>query len=319
MTHILHVGATQTGPGDLSPSHAGVSVSGAALPPSAGVIINATFDSSITSDPNAASIENAINTAIANIQSMFSDPITITIRFQAMTSGLGQSSTTLYGYPYGTFLSALKADAKTSDDATAAGLLPNASTNPVNGNSVIFVKTANLRAVGINQNPPAGQFDGVVAVNTLITSPGSAGTTGQFSLVSTAEHEIDEVLGLGSALPTLFNQTGTICPEDLFRYSGANTRSFTMTDSRTSGVFAFFSIDGLTSLAQFDNQNDGGDFGDWQSNPRPAGVSPKVQDAYATPSANPALGVELIALDVIGYNRAFPVGRPPTNVRITGG
>ena len=57
-------------------------------------------------------------------------------------------------------------------------------------------------------------------------------------------------------------------------------------------------------MAQFDNQNDGGDFGDWQSNPLPPGVAPKVQDAFATPGANPSLGVELTALDVIGYNFA---------------
>lgn len=53
---------------------------------------------------------------------------------------------------------------------------------------------------------------------------------------------------------------------------------------------------------QFDNQNDGGDWGDWQSKPRPPGTPPQVQDAFATPGANPTLGVELRALDVIGYN-----------------
>jgi len=34
-------------------------------------------------------------------------------------------------------------------------------------------------------------------------------------------------------------------------------------------------------------------------------VSPKVQDAFATPGANPALSVELRALDVIGYDRVI--------------
>jgi len=63
-------------------------------------------------------------------------------------------------------------------------------------------------------------------------------------------------------------------------------------------------------LAQFDNQNDGGDFGDWQSNPLPPGVGPKVQDAFATPGAAPSLGVELTALDVIGYDFNAPVATP---------
>ena len=71
-----------------------------------------------------------------------------------------------------------------------------------------------------------------------------------------------------------------------------------------SNKLAYFSIDGVTRLAQYDNQNDGGDPGDWQSNPLPSGVSPKRQDAFATPGASPALSVELTALDVIGFDRA---------------
>ena len=175
-------------------------------------------------------------------------------------------------------------------------LLPSVSTNPVNGSLNINVKSANLRAVGINLDP--GQ-DGTISLNTTITSPGSPGSTGAYSLLPVIEHEIDEVLGLGSSLPSV--PLGTIFPEDLYRYAAVNTRSFT-----TANTFAFFSINASTFFAQFDNQNDGGDFGDWQSNPRPNGVPPKVQDAFATQGANPALSVELNALDVIGYDRAVP-------------
>src|SRR5262249_8730479 len=67
------------------------------------------------------------------------------------------------------------------------------------------------------------------------------------------------------------------------------------------------SINGTTKLAQFDNQNDGGDFGDWQSNPRPSGVGPQVQDAFPTPLplGNATLGPnEIEALNVIGYTLA---------------
>jgi hypothetical protein len=35
-------------------------------------------------------------------------------------------------------------------------------------------------------------------------------------------------------------------------------------------------------------------------------VQPQVQDAFATPGAHPTLGVELRALDVIGYDLATP-------------
>src|SRR5207237_163280 len=89
-------------------------------------------------------------------------------------------------------------------------------------------------------------------------------------------------------------------------YDASGNRSFT-----TALTTVFFSIDGTTHIAQFDNQNDGGDFGDWQSNPRPSGVSPQVQDAFATPGAHPTLGnSEKTALDVQGYNRVNQT--PPT-------
>jgi len=267
-----------------------------AIPAQANLVILPTFDSTITSDPNAAAIEGTINTAIGIFETDFADPISVAITFREKTTGLGGSSTFFGNVSYAEYLTALTFDAKTSNDATALAHLPAGPNNPVNGSPFINVKTANLRAVGIAASPPSGQPDGLISLNTHITDVGSPGTTGEFSLLSTTEHEIDEVLGLGSALPSPPNDT--IFPEDLFRYDASGNRSFTT----NSSAKAFFSIDGTTDLAQFDNQNDGGDFGDWQSNPLPPATAPKVQDAFATPFASPSLSTELTALDVIGYD-----------------
>jgi hypothetical protein len=283
-----------------------------AVPPAwANLVITPTFDSSITGDPNAAAIEGTINTAINTYESDFTDPINVTIDFKEMATGLGQSNTTLYKINYSAFYNALVADAKSANDATALAHLPNGSapgsTNPVTGSTTINVKTADLKALGFNgaSFPPIGGFDGVIGLNTSITTPGSTGSSLTYSLLPTTEHEIDEVLGLGSDL----SGTGFFsdpAAEDLFRYASTGARSYTTNPSAQ----AFFSIDGTTDLAQFDNQNDGGDWGDWQSNPLPPGVLPKVQDAFATPGANPALGVELVALDAIGYDPATQVAVP---------
>jgi hypothetical protein len=298
VVHVVLPGEVTPGDGAGSATVDNGATPPAGAPVSAGLHINPTFDTSITSDPNAAAIIATINAAIGNIESQFSDPIIVNITFQK-GDGLGSSSTFFGRLSYATFLAALKSDAKTSDDTTAVGLLPNAATNPVNANTMINVKTANLRAVGLAAVLPT---DGFIGLNTAITSPGSPGSTGTYALLPVVEHEIDEVLGLGSALPGI--PGGTIFPQDLYRYSAPATRTFTVTDSRTSGVRAYFSIDGLNAPAEFDNQNDGGDFGDWQSNPHRAGVAPLVQDAFASAGANPALSVELMALDVVGYDRA---------------
>jgi hypothetical protein len=278
----------------------------------ANLVITPTFDSSITGDPNAAAIEGTINTAINTYESAFTDPINVTIDFKEMTTGLGQSNTTLYKISYSDFYNALVADAKSGNDATALAHLPNGSapgsTNPVTGSTTINVKTADLRALGFNGAlfPPIGGFDGVIGLNTTITTPGSPGSSLQYSLLATTEHEIDEVLGLGSDLGQSNPFFSDPAAEDLFRYDSTGARSYTTNPTAK----AFFSINGTTDLAQFDNQNDGGDWGDWQSNPLPPGVLPKVQDAFATPGANPALSVELVALDVIGYDPVQAVAAP---------
>src|SRR5262249_14489498 len=123
MMHVLR-------PGELPPGEVAARADDSATPEagvpqaaSAGLHINPTFDVSITSDPNAAAIEATINAAIANIESQFSDPITVNITFQK-GGGLGSSSTYFATGSYASFLAALKADAKTGDDLTAVGLLP---------------------------------------------------------------------------------------------------------------------------------------------------------------------------------------------------
>src|SRR6266550_311518 len=57
-----------------------------------GLIIEATFDDSITGDPNAAAIQAMINRAIAFYESLFSDPITIHILFRYSTGGPAPSA-----------------------------------------------------------------------------------------------------------------------------------------------------------------------------------------------------------------------------------
>ena len=137
-----------------------------------------TFDSTITSDANAAAIENVITSAIATYETTFTDPINVTITFGEMTTGLGESSTYYESVSYSTYWSHLNSDKTTSSDATAMSFLPHVNRNPVNNRSTINVKTANARAIGISANPPAGSTDGTVQVNTLLTDVGMVGFLG---------------------------------------------------------------------------------------------------------------------------------------------
>jgi hypothetical protein len=275
--------------------------------------ITPTFDSSIAGDPNATAIEGTINSAIAYYDSTFTTkfaPINVAITFQKMSSGLGESIKPVFTGPYTSFIAQLTA-ASSGDaiDTTALAHLPAGLNNPVTGTALITIGSANAKALGLNVGPVAS--DGTIRLNTNLTTPGSPGSSNLFSLLAVTEHEIDEILGFGSAINTQFSPF----PQDLFRYDNTGARSFT-----ANGDNAFFSLDGTTDLVQF-NQDGVGDFGDWHIHDSSGTV--RVQDAYATAFSNPTLvndgGAEVTTLDAIGYNlhpTTSPVPAPPALVLV---
>ena len=282
----------------MSPGSCGILLIalGAALgtPLQANLLIHPTYDTSITGNANSAAIMGTIGTAISWYETTFADPITVDITFVAGTSGLGSTSFSLYLLTYQDFYNALLADATSPDDVTALARLAVDGTgvnNPVTGSSQVFIKAPNARALGF---ATSGGSDATITFNAALTTPGSPGSSGTYNLLPVIFHEIDEALGLGSTLG--LNVQGSPSPEDFFRFDNSGGRSFTANNSATS----YFSIDGATLLAQF-NQTGSGDYGDWAST-----ATNRVQDAFATPGANPTPGVEIRALDVIGYNLAIP-------------
>jgi hypothetical protein len=273
----------------------------------ADLVINATFDSSITSLPNAAAIEGAINSAIKVLEQNISTSIKVSVDFQNMPSGLGQSQTTEYGISYFDYYNALKAAATTPAQLTALASLgapptSETSANPVNGGTTMVITSADGRALGFNTpgaTGPGGTFDSVISLNTSITSPPNGLNGSTYSLMSVAMHELDEVLGIGGTGSNLGNGGTAIGSLDLFRYSAPGVRSYTTNANATS----YFSIDGGNTVLSFFNQQAGADYADWSSNPIPGGFPVQVQDAFGTPGTNPTLGSnELTALNVVGYS-----------------
>jgi hypothetical protein len=295
-----------------------------------GLTINPTFDSSITNDPNSAAIQAMINQAIAIYESEFADPITVSILFRYSSTSvngttlgantLAQSNYVIYPIPWNTYINALQADAKTANDIAANGSLP---TSPLSTN--IIPSSAGGRAVGLNTPPemfadgtvsPGGPYDGIVTLNSgksfQFTRPTSGGN---YDALRSTEHEIDEVLGLGSFV----KHSSNLRPQDLFSWSGFGNRNLTSVGSR------YFSIDGgNTDIVDF-NQGPNGDFGDWFSDPCPQD-NPYVQNAFSCPgqmSDVEASSPEGINLDVIGYdlveNYTITTSSSPSNGGTTSG
>jgi hypothetical protein len=277
-----------------------------------GLTIQATFDSSITGNPNAAAIEAMINRAISIYESLFSDPITIQIRFRYATTApdgtplpagtISESDFVYYTIPWNIAVNALRADAKTSNDNLAIASLPGSALS-----ANVLPSSANGRAIG-EDTPPAmfangtvgngGPYDGIVTLNSSapyqFTRPPGSGT---LDAQRSTEHEIDEVMGLGSHLN--LNPPGTdLKPQDLFSWSSPGVRNTTSRGTR------YFSINrGSTNIVNF-SQDPSGDFGDWLSPACPQ-PNPYVQNAFGCTgqfSDVTATSPEGINLDVIGYD-----------------
>lgn len=267
-----------------------------------------TFDSTILNNPNSAAIQATINQAIAIYQSLFTDPISVKILFRyssttpsgaTMGTALARSTFVVYTIPWNTVKNAIVADAKTGNDASANASLP---ASPLSTN--LEPSSANGRAIGLNTPPamnPDGSvatgapYDGIVTLNSTqpfqFNRPPSAGN---YDALRSTEHEMDEILGLGSFIGI----SSDLNPQDLFSWSAPGTRNLTTNGSR------YFSINsGNTNIVGF-NQDASGDLGDWFSAPCPQG-NPYVQNAFSCKgqaSDVTASSPEGINLDVIGYD-----------------
>ena len=294
-----------------------------AADPARALVIDAGYDSSITSSPDSADIEASITTALDDIERLYSNPGTVNILFNiASGSFLGESQSSLYGDSYGDYTSLLAADAAVNPANTVLSTaVANLSYgNDSDGSRPIFATSALFRVAlgdsaatpcfdaGGTLQPSCGQlYDGVVTLSSnsqiMYTRPlpayNSHTDNVAFDAVSIIEHEVDEVLGgggsgsslnavaafgLNSDSDPLTSYDGAL---DLYRYAAPYTPGFTTDPSAT----AYLSVDGgRTDIVGF-NQYSQGDFGDFgppttcPSDPvYLGGPVGDVQDAFTCPN-----------------------------------
>ena len=281
--------------------------------PATGLTIHPTFDSSITGAPNAAVIQASISRAISVYESLFTDPITVEIRFRyaqnhpdgTPLNHIVESLTVVYGLGWNTWINALRADAKSSNDSLANATLPATPLLPS-----LVLASPNGRALGQN-TPPAmnadgtitagGAYDGIVTLNSAIfnqfTRPPDPN---RFDAQRSFE------AGIGSIMGLLYSLTDFM-PIDVFSWASPGGRNFDVAGRR------YFSIDGgVTTIIDY-NQSPNWDFASWLSTQCPQ-ARPLVQNSFpcvGQPADISATTPEGINLDVIGYDLVQTQTGPP--------
>lgn len=284
----------------------------AAAQPARALVIKPIFDSSITSQSDAAQIESAFNSAAAVFDRAFANPATVNIAVSwgsvaggAIPAGdISTSMDNLSGaYSYAGVVSYLTAASKANPLntvlATAVSHLP--KTDPTRLGQ-FEIPYAEAKALGML---PAAlpMMDGYIGFDSKVAydfNPAGGITAGDYDFQGLAAHEIEEVLGRITGLQSSGVDWAT--PFDLYRYAAAGVSSFSY------GAHAYFSVNGgQTDLGNF-NYSGGGDRSDWLT----LSASTDVQDAYVyTGKALTLSATDLQALDALGWGVSRLTGSTP--------
>jgi hypothetical protein len=246
---------------------------------------------------NATAAQAAWIAAASVFTSNFTDNIHVNIIVDAVTDphAFGESNSAAFiPISYTDLRTRLMADATTLNDNIAIG--PGGSvppTDPTNGNGVFFLTRSQAKALGVIPDDLANDGITIFGVANHFTFSGPI-TPGTFDFQGIAAHEISEVLGRLGFKGSPANNLSLL---DLFSYTGASQRDM------VGGPNNNFSIDnGTTMIKQFNDPTSNNlDSRDWASDT--PGTPPDSFNQFSAPDVvNPVSAVDLLLLDVIGYD-----------------
>jgi hypothetical protein len=272
-----------------------------------GFTINVTYDPSV---PAAA--QAAFDSLVSTYEGVLTTNIVVNIDVNFGNTGLGESLTEREGVSYSAWRAAMIANATANPGNAYAAAASLPENDPI-GNGTIFLNTANARALGFTANVAVDST--LTFSNSIVFEYNGVAVSDAEDFMDVAAHELDEALGIGSALTGLADYaaipSGDYTPEDYFRYSSASTRAITTNPY----AFVYFSYEGgNTNVAQFNQAysaqgNSDLDRNDWiYGNSGCPAATPYIQDAIQCYGQAVAVGSgpEITVLNTLGYDSDTP-------------
>lgn len=275
--------------------------------PARAVTFNVTYDSSVTSQPNAAQIETAFGIATQTMQTLYTNSSSVNITLYWGNTGpfsggvgLGASEILALGtFTYMQLTNALRTTRTTVADSNSVASLP--ATDPAaSAGAAWYIPRAEIKAMGLagvygfTANDTNNDGDISFASNFTYTfDPTNRAVAGKFDFIGVAEHEITEVMG---RMTFLLNNPSIYVPYDLFRFTNG-ARSF-----NPNSTNVYFSVDnGITALKFFNTNGNGGDIQDWASS-----ALPDSYDAFCSAGEKLFLSAaDLTSVDILGYALSY--------------
>jgi Ca2+-binding RTX toxin-like protein len=255
--------------------------------PGSGLTFINSYDDSVS-----APYRSAILQAENDLQSHFTNPVTISVDFTLASLDPGSAASNRFGtiaVSYDQLAGALRAHAASADDLIAVNGLP--ATDPSNGAGF---------AIAVPEAVILGLFPQTNAIALTVTLNANLPWTFGQDAVGALEHELSE--GGFGRFASLGVADAKWQPLDLFRFTAAGVRDYT---GGSDGAATFFGLDAthVSGLRYHDAVNaagvfDGADLGDWQGT---------FGDAFGPggPSAPGSMSpTDLQVLDILGWNTA---------------
>jgi hypothetical protein len=277
-----------------------LAIAGATLlgaPTAQAMVINVTYDSTVTDLANAAQIESAFGVAVGVLENLYTNPITVNLTVDWAPGSLGMSSFGLHGNPSYTALTNALAAARTSAaDSNAVANLP--ASNPI-GSHVWWIPRAEAKVLALGISANDTNSDGTITFDSGSTwtfDPTNRAVSGTFDFIAVAEHEMTECLG--RCFDMNHNPTNGYVPYDLFHFTAPGVQCLSVTND--AGVY--FSIDnGTTDLKGFNPNVALGDIQDWE----PGTVVDSFDYSLLEGRKGILSAADLTAVDILGYNLHF--------------